>query len=305
MNEENPSITDRQAPSFHLGLVQARAGSSASASLEKAISGIEAAARSGAQIICLQELFIHPYFCQSHDPQHFDLAESIPGPTTETLSQLARKLEVVLVVPLFEKREGEQYHNSACVIDADGEILGLYRKMHIPEDPQFHEKFYFTPGDLGFQVFQTRYAKVGVLICWDQWFPEASRATALLGAEVLFYPTAIGWLPEEKDEYGEGQKRSWEAVQLGHAVSNQVYLAAVNRTGFEASEKGGIEFWGSSFVCDPTGKILKQASETEEEVIVVEASREVLKEQRRTWPFYRDRRVDAYKGLLHHMGEDR
>lgn len=298
--ETPPSATDR-APTFRVGLVQSRACPTPELALEGAIRGLEEAARRGAQVICLQELFLHPYFCQTHDPRHFELAEAVPGPTTQALSRVARRLEVVVVAPLFELRAPGQYHNSAAVIDADGEILGVYRKMHIPEDPQFHEKFYFTPGDLGFRVFSTRHARIGVLICWDQWFPEAARATALAGAEILFYPTAIGWLPGEKDELGERQRRSWRTVQVGHAIANQVPVAAVNRTGFESSGAGGIEFWGSSFVCDATGEVLAEASEGEEEVLVATCSRSDQLEQRRTWPFYRDRRVDAYGSLLSHL----
>jgi N-carbamoylputrescine amidase len=278
-----------------LGLVQMRCSADPQENLARAMARIRDAAGRGAQVICLQELFTSQYFCQIEDHKYFALAEKIPGPSTEVLCVLARELEVVIVASLFEKRSAGVYHNTAAIIDADGTYLGKYRKMHIPDDPLFYEKFYFTPGDLGFQAWQTRYAKIGVCVCWDQWYPEAARLTALRGAEILFYPTAIGWHPSEKKEYGARQHGSWEIIQRSHGIANGCYVAVPNRVGHEAPDGGdGIEFWGQSFVSDPAGEILEKASPNEEEVLVVEVDLGALEVQRTHWPFFRDRRIDAY-----------
>jgi N-carbamoylputrescine amidase len=282
---------------FSVGLVQASCQPDADVNRALACQGIRTAAERGAQIICLQELFASQYFCQVEDTDCFDLAETIPGPSTEQSVALAKELEVVLVVPVFERRAAGLYHNSAVVIDATGELLGVYRKMHIPDDPQYFEKFYFTPGDLGYQVFSTRFANVGVLICWDQWFPEASRLTALKGADVIFYPSAIGWVSDDRGKLGQLQREAWHTVQQGHAISNGVYVATVNRVGHEGDNASGLHFWGQSFVCDPTGRVLTVASDTQDEVLVATCSRDVLNTQRRSWPFLRDRRIESYTGL--------
>jgi N-carbamoylputrescine amidase len=285
------------ADTFTLGLVQMRCEDDQAANLERALSAIHRAAKNGAEIICLQELFRSPYFCQRQDPALFDLAEPIPGPTSERLAQAARETGAVIVASLFERRTAGVYHNTAVVFDADGSLAGLYRKMHIPDDPLYFEKYYFTPGDVGFRAVPTRFGRVGVLVCWDQWFPEAARLTALQGAEVLLYPTAIGWHPDEKEEHGQAQREAWEMVQRAHAIANGVYVAAVNRVGHEGEPDGGVEFWGSSFVCDPFGALLGQTSENREEVLVVPCDRRRIEEVRRHWPFLRDRRVDAYGDL--------
>ena len=261
--------------------------------LAKAIERIRQAARQGARIICLQELFRSLYFCQSEDTACFRLAEPIPGPTTETLSQLAAELEVVLVVSLFEQRAAGLFHNTAVVIDVDGSLVGKYRKMHIPDDPLYYEKFYFTPGDMGFQTFQTHYAKIGVLVCWDQWFPEGARLTALGGAQILFYPTAIGWHLAEVTEERQAQQQAWETIQRSHAIANGVYVAAANRVGTE----GGLQFWGASFVSDPFGRLVARASHDQEETLVVTCDLTRLDTVRQNWPFLRDRRIDAYTNL--------
>jgi N-carbamoylputrescine amidase len=265
--------------------------------LARACDGVRDAAARGAQIICLQELFRSRYFCQSEDHAQFALAEPVPGPSTETLGALARELGVVIIASLFERRAAGLYHNTAAVLDADGRYLGKYRKMHIPDDPLFYEKFYFTPGDLGFQVFQTRFAKVGVLICWDQWYPEAARLTAMRGADILFYPTAIGWLPAEKEQHGAAQHTSWETIQRSHAVANGCYVVSVNRTGFEPAVDGGIEFWGQSFVANPYGEVVARAATEHEETLVVRCDLAQIGEARIYWPFLRDRRIDAYDDL--------
>jgi N-carbamoylputrescine amidase len=283
--------------SFTLGLVQMRCEADPAANVEKAMTAIHKAARAGAQIVCLPELFRTPYFCQKQDPAIFDLAEPIPGPTTERLGQTAREAGVVVVGSVFERRTAGLYHNTAVVLDADGSLRGLYRKMQIPDDPLYFEKYYFTPGDLGFQAFDTQFARIGVLVCWDQWFPEAARLTALHGAEVLLYPTAIGWHPREKAEQGELQHEAWELMQRSHAIANGVYVAAVNRVGHEGSAEGGLEFWGQSFVSDPFGLLLGRTTHDREELLVVPCERRRLEEVRRNWPFLRDRRVDAYEGL--------
>ena len=280
--------------SFSVGLVQTSCRASLDHNRASAFAGVREAATQGAQIICLQELFSTEYFCQTEDAQRFDLAEPIPGPSTEEARALARNLGVVLVVPIFEKRAPGLYHNTAAVIDATGELLGVYRKMHIPDDPQFYEKFYFTPGDLGYRVFDTAFARVGVLICWDQWYPEAARLTALKGAELLCCPTAIGWLPADERTVGDTQLDAWRTVQRSHAITNGVYVACVNRVGFEGRGEQGIRFWGRSFMCDPSGCVVAEASQTTEAVLVSTCSRVALEEQRRGWPFLRDRRIDSY-----------
>jgi Predicted amidohydrolase len=266
--------------------------------LDKAIELIRKAAAQGAKIVCLQELFRTVYFCQVEDHKYFQFAEEIPGPTTEQLGKLAEELDLVIIASLFERRASGLYHNTAVVIDADGKLLGKYRKMHIPDDPLFYEKFYFAPGDLGFHSWKTRYGKVGVLVCWDQWYPEAARLTALQGAEVLFYPTAIGWHPAEKEQYGERQHLSWETVQRGHAIANGCYVAVPNRVGHEAPDGGpGLEFWGQSFVSDPAGQLIAKGSLAEEEVLLADLDLSSIDVQRTHWPFLRDRRVDAYAEL--------
>jgi N-carbamoylputrescine amidase len=265
--------------------------------LEKAVARIREAAARGAQIVCLQELFRSHYFCQREDAALFDLAEAIPGPSTERLGQIAAQLGVVVVASLFERRTAGLYHNTAAVLDADGTFLGAYRKMHIPDDPLFYEKYYFTPGDLGFRAFDTKFARIGVLVCWDQWYPEGARLTALKGAEVLFYPTAIGWHPSEKAEFGIAQHQAWEVMQRSHAIANGVYVAAVNRVGHEGDVRAGLEFWGASFVSDPFGQVLSRASHDREEILVVECQRRRIEEVRRNWPFLRDRRIDEYAGI--------
>ena len=282
---------------FTLGLVQMQCGVDRSANLEKAIARIHEAAKLGAQIVCLPELFLTPYFCKTHDINLFDLAEPIPGPTSERLSAAAKQAGVVVVASLYERRMAGVFFNTAVVFDADGTMLGLYRKMHIPHDPLFFEKYYFRPGDLGFRVFPTKFGKVGTLVCWDQWFPEGARITALKGAEVLVYPTAIGWHPREKAEFGKSQHDAWETIQRSHAIANGLYVTAINRVGFEPSPDGGLEFWGASFVSDPFGILLKRASLAEEEIIVVECDRRRMEDIRRNWPFFRDRRTDAYGDL--------
>jgi len=267
--------------------------------LDRAVSHVRTAIRQGATIICLPELFRSQYFCQVEDTALFDLAEPIPGPTTEVFGEIAKEASAAVVIPLFERRAPGIYHNSAAVIDEQGEIIGLYRKMHIPDDPAYYEKFYFTPGDRGFQAIKTSQAVIGPLICWDQWFPEAARLTALKGAEILLYPTAIGWHPGEKVAEGEAQRDAWITVQRGHAIANGVFVAAVNRVGHERPPEGGdgIEFWGSSFVCDPFGVVLAQASVEKEEVLLAEVDCTRIEEVRQNWPFLRDRRIDVYDGM--------
>jgi N-carbamoylputrescine amidase len=278
-----------------LGLIQMRCSIDPRENVDKAEAMIRTAAAAGANIICLQEIFNTIYFCQTEDHAYFRFAEEIPGPTTKRLGKVAENLGVVIVVPIFERRAAGLYHNSAAVIDADGSFLGSYRKMHIPDDPLFYEKFYFTPGDLGFRSWKTRFATIGVLICWDQWYPEGARLTALRGAEILFYPTAIGWHPSEKQAHGRRQHSSWETIQRSHAIANGCYVAVPNRTGHEAPAGGdGIEFWGQSFVADPTGEIIAKASVDQEETLVVEVDLAQLETQRTHWPFLRDRRIDAY-----------
>jgi N-carbamoylputrescine amidase len=290
------------ASNFTVGLVQMCCDTNPAVNLEHAIEGIRRAAHKGAQIICLQELFRSQYFCQRQDPALFDLAEPIPGPSTERLGKVARETGSVVIGSLFEQRAAGLYHNTAVVLDADGSLLGLYRKMHIPDDPLYFEKYYFTPGDLGFRVFDTRFARIGVLVCWDQWFPEGARLTALQGAEVLFYPTAIGWHPAEKEEFGNTQRDAWQTIQRAHAIANGVYVAVVNRVGHEGPAQAGLQFWGTSFVSDPFGRVLTEGNTEEEQVLVVTCDRGTILDTRRNWPFFRDRRIDAYGGLTQRWG---
>jgi N-carbamoylputrescine amidase len=285
----------------NVGLIQAACSPDPAANLENTLAAAERAARAGAQIICTQELFRSQYFCQSEDYQQFQLAEPIPGPTTQAFQEFAKAKQVVIIVSLFEKRVSGLYHNTAAVIDADGSLLGIYRKMHIPDDPLYYEKFYFTPGDLGFRAWQTRYGKIGVLICWDQWYPEAARLTALQGAEILFYPTAIGWHPREKAELGARQHSAWETIQRSHAIANGCYVAVPNRVGYERLAGEGIEFWGQSFVAGTSGEILAKASVTESETLVVPLDLGKVDDTRTHWPFLRDRRIDAYAGLTQRL----
>jgi N-carbamoylputrescine amidase len=288
----------RSSSVITLGLVQTACSADPAANLKKTLAGVERAAKSGAQIISTQELFRSQYFCQAEDHENFKLAEAIPGATTDAFCKLAKKHKIVIVASLFEKRAAGLYHNTAAIVDSDGSLLGIYRKMHIPEDPLFHEKFYFTPGDLGFKAWQTRYAKIGVLICWDQWYPEAARLTAMQGAEILFYPTAIGWHPKEKQEYGVNQHGAWETIQRAHAVANGCFVAVTNRIGLEKPYGGdGIEFWGQSFVAGTSGQILAKASVAQEENLIVQIDLAKVDVTRTHWPFLRDRRIDAYGGL--------
>jgi N-carbamoylputrescine amidase len=282
---------------FRIGLVQMACGTDPQGNLDHAVSLIRKAAQQGAQIVCLQELFRSQYFCQKEDTALFDLAEPIPGPSTGILCGLAKELGVVIVASLFEKRAVGLYHNTAAVIDADGTLLGIYRKMHIPDDPQFMEKFYFTPGDLGFRAFDTKFGRIATLVCWDQWYPEGARLAALTGANILFYPTAIGWLEPDKAEWGVAQHDAWRTAQRAHAIANGIYVAAVNRVGVETpadDPSKGIEFWGASFVSDPFGRIIAEASHDKEEILIVDCDVKKMEEVRRNWPFLRDRRIDAY-----------
>jgi N-carbamoylputrescine amidase len=278
-----------------IGLVQSSCSHNIENNIEKAIEGIKKAASKGAQIICLQELFTSLYFCDEENYDNFKIAETIPGPTTDRLGKIAAELNVVIVASLFEKRAKGLYHNTTAIIDADGQYLGKYRKMHIPDDPAYYEKFYFTPGDLGYKVFQTKYAKIGVLICWDQWYPEASRITALLGAEILFYPTAIGWASTQNEHTNIEQYNAWQTIQRSHAIANGVHTVSVNRVGFE--QEGKMKFWGGSFISNPFGTVLQQASHENEEVLVVEIETDKSDSYRVHWPFLRDRRIDSYSPI--------
>jgi len=284
---------------YKVGLLQMKLGKNADENLNKAASMIKDAADKGANIICLPELFKTEYFCQIEDVKLFDLAEPVNGKTIKLMSQAAKENNVVVVASIFEKRSEGVYHNTAVVIDEKGETVGIYRKMHIPDDPAYYEKFYFTPGDLGFKAFDTNYGKIGTLICWDQWFPEGARLTAMRGANILFYPTAIGWHPKEKEKHGQAQLDSWQTVQRGHAIANGVYVASVNRVGFEKriENSDGLRFWGSSFLSDPQGVIIAQASEDKEEILIGEIDIVYLENIRRNWPFLRDRRIDAYSNI--------
>jgi N-carbamoylputrescine amidase len=287
------------AKSFQVGLVQMAMSADPQDNLDRAAARVEEAAARGAEVVCLPEMFRTRYFCQREDAALFDLAEPVPGPSTERLAAVARRAGVAVVVPIFERRAQGLYHNSAVVLERDGSIAGLYRKMHIPDDPGFYEKFYFAPGDLGFRAFPLQAGRIGTLICWDQWYPEGARLTALQGASVLFYPTAIGWHPAEKARHGAAQRDAWRTVQRGHAIANGVYVAAVNRVGHERAAPGddGLEFWGGSFLCDPFGAVVAEASADREEILVGEVDPGRIEEVRRGWPFLRDRRIDAYAGL--------
>ncbi len=284
--------------SFRIGLVQSSCSLDPNENLAKAEWKVREAAARGAQVICLQELFRSQYFCREENAELFALAESIPGPSTEVLGKLARELKVVIVTSLFERRAAGLYHNTAAVLGPDGEITGLYRKMHIPDDPLYFEKYYFTPGDLGFGSIATPYGKLGVLVCWDQWYPEGARIAALSGADLLVYPTAIGWHPSEKAQYGAAQLDAWRTIQRAHAIANGVYVAAVNRVGYEGPPDHGLEFWGSSFVADPFGQVIAQASCDQEEILIADCDPRRMEEVRRNWPFLRDRRIDAYAPIL-------
>ena len=286
---------------FRIGLIQMACSPDPNENMAKAEWRIREAAGKGAQIVCLQELFRSQYFCREEDPAMFDLAEPVPGPTTESLSRLARELAIVAIGSVFERRAAGVYHNTAVVIDADGSLAGAYRKMHIPEDPLYYEKFYFTPGDLGFRCFDTRYARVAPLVCWDQWYPEAARLAALGGAQVIFYPTAIGWHPSEKAAHGAAQHDAWRTIQRAHAIANGVYVAAVNRVGCEGPPEQGLEFWGGSFVAGPFGQVLAEASHNREETLIVECDPRQIEDVRRNWPFLRDRRIDAYGPILNRV----
>jgi N-carbamoylputrescine amidase len=293
------NASPRRCP--QVGLLQHACSPDPAENLALALKAAHSAADQGAQIICTQELFRSQYFCQTEDHACFELAEPIPGPSTQAFQEFAKAREVVVIASLFERRAPGLYHNTAVIIDADGALLGRYRKMHIPDDPLYFEKFYFTPGDLGFRAWQTRYAKIGVLICWDQWYPEAARLTALQGAEILFYPTAIGWHPAEKAQAGETQHASWETIQRGHAIANGCYVAAPNRVGHEKLSGEGIEFWGQSFVSGPSGELLAKAGVDKPETLVVAVDLDRVDTTRTHWPFLRDRRVDAYSDLTRRL----
>jgi len=280
-----------------IGLIQTACSPKPAENLEKTLAAVDDAAKKGAQIICTQELFRSQYFCQAEDHEYFKLAETIPGPSTAAFQKLARDRKVAVIASLFEKRAAGLYHNTAAIIDADGKLLGVYRKMHIPDDPLFYEKFFFTPGDLGFRAWETRYGRIGVLVCWDQWYPEAARLTAMQGAEILFYPTAIGWHPSEKAEHGERQHSAWETIQRGHAIANGCYVAVANRIGHEKLAGDGIEFWGQSFVAGTSGEMLAKAAPNREETLIVDLDMTRVDLTRTHWPFLRDRRIDAYGDL--------
>ena len=293
---------------FRVGLVQMSTTPDPEKNLQRAIERIHDASTRGAQIICLPELFQTQYFCQREDAALFDLAEPIPGPATAKLANVAKELRIVLIASLFEKRAAGVYHNTAAIFDADGQLRGLYRKMHIPDDPLYYEKFYFTPGDLGYRAFDTNVGRVGALVCWDQWYPEGARITALQGAHVLFYPTAIGWHPSEKTEFGAAQHDAWRTIQRAHAIANGVYVAVVNRVGFEtgnirgnSASGAGLEFWGGSFLCDPFGRVIAEASPDKEEILVGEVDLRTLEDIRRNWPFLRDRRIDSYAPITNRL----
>jgi N-carbamoylputrescine amidase len=296
-----------------IGLIQMSCVPDTAANLDKAADRVREAARAGANVICLPELFRAQYFCQREEHALFDTAESIPGPSTERLSAIAKEEKVVVIASLFERRAPGLYHNTAAILESDGSIKGIYRKMHIPDDPLYYEKFYFTPGDLGFKAMKTTQGDIGTLVCWDQWYPEAARETALRGANTLFYPTAIGWHPSEKAEYGDAQYSAWQTIQRAHAISNGVFVGAVNRVGHEHGDvihngvemrgpgdhtpQSGLEFWGGSFIADPFGRVIAQASHDKEEILIGEIDLKLQEDTRRNWPFLRDRRIDAYNGI--------
>ena len=295
-------MTKSEPPAkYRIGLVQMAMSADPDANLQKAVAKVEEGAAAGAALVCLPELFRSLYFAQREDAALFDLAEPVPGPTTDVLGKVAKRARVVVIAPIFERRAPGLYHNTAAVIDADGRLVGLYRKMHIPDDPAYYEKFYFTPGDLGFRVFDTRVGRIGTLVCWDQWYPEGARLTALQGANILFYPTAIGWHPREKASHGHEQLDAWRTIQRSHAIANGLYVAAVNRVGHEPADTGddtgGIEFWGSSFLADPFGAVVTEAPADREALLLGEVDLARIEEVRRGWPFLRDRRIDAYAGI--------
>ena len=281
---------------YRVGVLQLAFSADVNKNLKKTVEWVKKAAKQGAEVVCLPELYRSQYFCQKEDTSLFDLAETIPGTSSIAFQKAAKENKVSIIVPIFEKRTNGLYHNTAIIINSDGKILGTYRKMHIPDDPAFYEKYYFTPGDLGFKAFQTKTGKIGTLICWDQWYPEGARLTALQGATTLFYPTAIGWHPYEKEQYGKAQRDSWITIQRSHAIANGVYIASANRVGFEKTveTQAGLEFWGSSFICDPQGVMLAEASIDKEEILIAEVDLTHLEDVRRNWPFLRDRRIDAY-----------
>jgi N-carbamoylputrescine amidase len=290
---------------FTVGLIQMSCSPDPDENLRRACEKVREAAKHGAQLVCLPELFRAQYFCQREDTALFDLAEPIPGPSTDALAPIAKELKIVIVVSLFEKRARGLYHNTAAVIENDGTIKGLYRKMHIPDDPLYYEKYYFTPGDLGFKAFDTAVTRMGTLVCWDQWYPEGARLTALQGANILFYPTAIGWHPDEKAEFGEAQHDAWRTIQRAHAIANGVFVAVVNRVGHEFGDvRGnratgkGLEFWGGSFLCDPFGRVIAEASHDKEEILIGKCDLKLIEETRRNWPFLRDRRIESYGGIM-------
>ena len=296
------------AEKFRVGLIQMSTGPEPEQNLQRAIEHVRSAASQGAQVICLPELFQTQYFCQREDAALFDLAEPIPGPTTQKLGEVAKELRIVLIASLFEKRAPGVYHNTAAIFETDGSLKGLYRKMHIPDDPLYYEKFYFTPGDLGFRAFDTKPGKIGTLVCWDQWYPEGARLTALQGANILFYPTAIGWHPAEKAEFGVAQHDAWRTIQRAHAIANGVYVGVVNRVGFEHGDirgnratGAGLEFWGGSFLCDPFGRVIAEASHDKEEILIGEVDLKAMEDVRRNWPFLRDRRIDSYAAITSRM----
>jgi N-carbamoylputrescine amidase len=289
-----------------IGLIQTAVSPEPDQNLKKTVELVERAAAQGAQIICTQELFRSEYFCQTENHDYFKLAEKIPGPSTEALQSVAKRLEVVIIASLFERRASGVYHNTAAIIDADGSLMGSYRKMHIPDDPLYYEKFYFTPGDQGFKAWTTRYGRIGVLICWDQWYPEAARLTAMQGAEILFYPTAIGWHPAEKQKYGVNQHGAWETIQRSHAVANGCYVAVANRVGHEVLQGvggPGIEFWGQSFIAGTSGEILAKAATDKEEILIASIDLKHVDVTRTHWPFFRDRRIDAYADLTKRLSD--
>ncbi|MBI5815423.1 MAG: carbon-nitrogen hydrolase [Nitrospinae bacterium] len=289
---------------YRIGLVQMAMSADPAANLAKSVAKIAEACALGAEVVCLPELFRTHYFCQREDAALFNLAEPVPGPTSQAVAKAAADCGAAVIASLFERRAAGVYHNTAAVFGPDGKTIGLYRKTHIPDDPCFYEKYYFTPGDLGFKAFNTGPGRIGVLVCWDQWYPEAARLTAMEGAEVIFYPTAIGWHPAEKEKYGVAQREAWMAVQRGHAIANGVFVAAVNRIGFEKPEGSGdgLEFWGSSFVYDPFGRLIAQGSVDKEEIVIAEVDASVIEDTRRNWPFFRDRRIDIYGGITKRFG---
>lgn len=289
---------------FNLALIQMRCTDDGATNLQHATAMLEEAASKGAHVACLPELFMSEYFCQKEDPALFDLAEPIDGATCHSLAQTAKKTGMVIIGSVFERRSAGVYHNTAVVFDSNGAHAGIYRKMHIPHDPLFYEKYYFTPGDTGFKSFDTKVANVGTLVCWDQWYPEAARLTAMQGADVICYPTAIGWQPYEKEEYGASQVSAWETMQRSHAIANGIFIGAVNRIGHEGAKDGGIEFWGHSFICDPFGNVLAMGSHDAEEIVMAQCDPRLMEQTRRWWPFFRDRRIDAYDGITQRFGNE-